>query len=594
MVAALCIAVTGQASLLASSAQAAGPRHDDVICNAMHTWSVPKDESAAAANIMAGTVDMGTYGTMQLAEDPDWAPQATLDLAGNRYQNSLHWALPLLREGTRSGPEAEALTARFVALLHDWVNDHPKSARGSWIDHQQYGGFRLGTWVCANRLLTDPVERSWVAAQMKIDLAVQLKRFTTNGANNTMLNSALAAFEAAQEVGTAKQRTRSLKNVNALRAVLLNADGSDIEGAPGYGSYLSQILDRTERVLAARKAVKSAAAVRLSINQQGDFLAQATRPDRYIESIGDGALRKIASGIFPTATDATWVRTSGKQGTKPTVKYSRWSGGYVFGRSSWVKGRDQSSSFYSFRTSTMAPATAHRHRDTTGVTFFSDGVSWVGDPGPYRYDSSPLRRFITTRGAHSALVAAAPITATAPGVVLPVASSKAADKTCVRDTAYEKTAGIGLTRCVYYLRKIDVLVVQDVVTATKTAATVTQQWLLPPAVSGEPGAVSGDYRLTAKTSTGRDRAARIVTPAGSFIGGAGPMLGQFGTIYGEQHPGAVISLPIIVPVGGTQQAVTLIGGKDRALSFTQGAAADGRPSMTVTAGSARQSVVLGL
>lgn len=589
---ALLIAVTAFASPLASPAQAADARHDDLICNAMHTVSVPKDESKQAAEIMAGTVNMGSYGTMQLAADPDWAPQATLDLSGNRYQNSLHWALPLLREGTRGGVEADLMTARFVALLHDWVTDHPTDQRGSWIDHQQYGGFRLGTWVCASRLLVDPVERTWVADQMKIDLAVQLKRFTTNGANNTMLNSQLAAYAAAWEVGTAAQRTKALSNVNALRKMLLNADGSDIEGAPGYGSYLSQIFLRTERVLTAHNAVKSAAAVRTSINRQGKFLAQATRPDRYIESIGDGALRKIASGIFATDSTATWARTSGAQGTLPTKKYGRWEGGYVFGRSGWVKGRDEKSSYYSLRTSTKAPATAHRHLDTTAVTFFSNGVSWIGDPGPYRYDTSALRRFITKREAHSALIAAASMTTTAPGVLLPATSSKAADKTCVRDLAYEKTAGIGLTRCVYYLRTIDALVIQDVVTSTKSVANVTQQWVLSPQVGSVQEQPEGGYLLTGTTASGKSRTARMLTSGTASVAAAGPVLGQFGTIYGEQHPGTVMSLPITISVGQIQETLTLVAAGDRPLGFERTTAADGRPSLKVTAGSARQSFVL--
>ena len=590
----MAVLLTAAAVLTSPSAQAADVRQEDVICNAMHTWKVPTDESAQAQQIMSGTVDMGTYGTMQLAPDPDWTPQDTLDLAGNRYQNSLHWALPLLREGTRGGEEADQMTARFVALLHDWVNDHPADKRGGWIDHQQYGGFRLGTWVCANRLLQDPTERAWVASQMKIDLAVQLKRFTTNGANNTMLNSQLAAFEAAQEVGTAKQRTQSLNNVNALRKMLLNADGSDTEGAPGYGSYLSQIFLRTEKVLTARKAVKSAAAVRTSIDKQGDFLAQATRPDRNIEAIGDGALRKIASGIFKTNTAATWVRTSGKSGTKPTLKYSRWAGGYAFGRSSWVKGKDESSSYYSLRTSTQAPATAHRHRDTTGVTFFSDGVSWIGDPGPYRYDTSALRGFITKRDAHSALIAAAPMTGTAPGVLLPATPTKTADKTCVRDTAYEKTAGIGLTRCVYYLRTIDALVIQDVVTASKATANVTQQWVLSPQVGSVQEQPEGGYLLTGTTASGKERTARIMTSGTANIASAGPVLGQFGTIYGEQHPGTVMSLPLTVSVGTPQQTITLVAPGNRPLNFEPGTSADGRPSLKVTAGTTHQSVVLAL
>jgi hypothetical protein len=573
-------------------ARATDVRREDPVCNAMHTFSVPADESVRAAQIMSGTVELGSYGTMRLDRNPTWADQPTLDLAGNRYQNSLHWALPLLREGTRPGPQAPAMTARFVQLLRDWVADHPVSRRGGWIDHPQYGGFRLGTWVCAQRLLTDPGQRAWVAAQERIDLSVQLKRFNTIGANNTMLNSQLAALAAAEDVGTPAQRNQALRNIDTLQPLLVNADGSDLEGAPGYGSYLSQILIRTERVLTAYQAVPLAIVVRENADREGDFLAQASRPDRYIESIGDGYLRRISSGVFAPDTAATWVLSSGRQGVKPARTYSRWQGGYVFGRSAWIKGPDESSSFYSLRTSTVAPATAHRHLDTTGVTFYSHGVSWIGDPGPYRYDTSALRRFITRRAAHSALIAAAPMTATAPGILIPGSPSKKADKTCVRDLAYESTAGIGLTRCVYYLRTIDVLVVQDVVTATRDAATVTQQWVLPPAVESVQVQPAGGFRLTGTTGTGLPRTAILLTSGAAQVKPAGPVLGQFGTSYGVRKPGTVISLPIKVLPGGTQQSLTALAPGDRPLTLTSRPTVDGRTALTVTAGTDRQAFVL--
>jgi hypothetical protein len=589
------VGATALATLISLPAQAASLRRNDLVCNAMHTFSVPGNESAKAAQIMAGKVSMGTYGTMKLTQNPNWKKQSTLDLAGNRYQHSLHWALPLLREGTRGGLKGDAMTARFTDILHDWVDDNPVAQRSSWVNHPQYGGFRLGTWVCAHRLLTDQETLDWVAGQARIDLAVQLRGFTTRGANNTMLNSQIAAFAAAEEVGTADQQTQALNNISALRTTLMNKDGSDIEGAPGYGSYLSQVLVRAERVLRAYGARWSADRIRLSVDRQADFLAQSTRPDRYIESIGDGALRRISAGVFPEDASATWVLSNGEQGDEPTQTYSRWQGGYVFGRSGWVAGTDESSSYYSLRTSTMAPATAHRHLDTTGVTFYSNGVSWIGDPGPYRYDTSALRSFITRRAAHSALIATEPKTAGARGVLLPGRPSAAADKSCVRDLSYEQTGRIGLTRCVYYLRTIDVLVVQDLVSAPKNATTVTQQWVLSPAVkSAEPTEPEGGLTLTGVTATGKLRTARLLTDGPATVSAAGPLLGQFGTIYAERRPGSVIQQPIAVPAGGSRESFTAVAPGDRALALGHGISASGRPTVTVTAGTDRQTFVLAL
>ncbi|MFI7585899.1 heparinase II/III family protein [Spongisporangium articulatum] len=580
---------------------ATGVRAEDAICNSMHTLKVPTDESAKATAIMAGTVDMGMYGTMKLAKNPNWKPQAGLDTAGDRYMNSLHWALPLLREGTRPGnKQAAAQTARFVALLHDWVADHPVADRTKWINHPQYAGFRLGTFVCAHRLLTDKSEKAWMAAQIKIDLGVLLAAFTTTGANNTMLNAQLAALAGAYEAGTTSQRAAAVANVAALRSTLMNPDGSDIEGAPGYGAYLGEILVRTAKVLTAYGLSGDADATRTLISRQADFLTQASRPDRRIESIGDGELKTIRTGVYPSTSSANWLATKGAEGTRPSTLYSRWQGGYVFGHSGWRAGnRDGLSSFYSLRTSTQAPLTAHRHLDTTSVTFFSKGVSWIGDPGPYRYDGSALRGFITKRGAHSALVPTGSMTTNAPGVVKYSSSSDLVDKTCVLDTAYQATTGVQLLRCVYYLRSLDALVVQDFVRTTGPAPTgssaVKQQWVLSPMVTSTAVAGGAQLRLDGVTATGLKRTGSFITTGDASVSPAGSTLGVFGTTYGKKADGTVVTVPLVAKAGGaTSSVTTVIAPTDAPLSTQTGTSANGRPTLKVIAGADSQRFVLAL
>lgn len=576
---------------------ATGSRREDEICDSMHTLSVPADESGRARQIMSGAVDMGRYGTMRLTRDPDWKPQPTLDLAGDRYQNSLNWALPLLREGTRPGnPDAAVQTARFVALLRDWVADNPPAHRGYWVNHPQYAGFRLGTFVCAQRLLTDPAVKAWVGTQIKVDTAVLLRGFTVRGANNTMLNGQLAALAGAFQAGTTGQQRRAVANIAALRRTLVHPDGSDIEGAPGYGSYLSEILLRTARVLADYGQAGPAADTRALLARQASFLTQASRPDRNIESIGDGELKRIRTGVFPADSTANWLATKGQQGTRPTTVYSRWQGSYVFGRSGWRPGnRDGRSSFYSLRTSTRAPLTAHRHLDTTGLTFFSRGVSWFGDPGPYRYDGSALRAFVTRRAAHSALVAPGATTATAPGVVRASSSSATVDKTCVQDTAYQATSGVQLLRCVYYLRTVDALVVQDFArTAPSSAAgaAVTQQWVLSPMVTStqlSTDEAGSHLRLDGVTATGLRRTATVLSTGTASTQPAGPVLAVFGTSYGRRADGSVVSVPIAAPAGGaTSHVTTVIAPSAQPLGLTWAPSAD-RTALTVTVGSSSQT-----
>lgn len=571
---------------------------DDTVCPALFGYSDDTLRPNVAQAIMAGNVDMGEYGTMTIPVRtppppapgpeptatpdptgtpvptpspvptaspvppvpllaPTWLPQASLDLAGNRYQSGLRWTLPLLRVGMDPGGNPvtrAAFTAQFVALLRDWVQNHPPSSRDLWINHPQYGGFRLGAFVCAVRELPDPVDNAWMAGQARVELAVQLRQFFVAGANNTMLNSALAAYAAAMQpgVGTVAQQNTARSNVLRLVTALTNADGSDKEGAPGYGVYLDTIMARVATVFDVYGQRAAAATVRAAIARSADFAAAASRPDRRLETIGDTDLQWIPKTLYPADSAATWVATSGAAGRPPRSRYTSWSGGYVFGRSAWVAGTDEQSTFYSVRTASTTPSSAHRHSDSTAVTYYSQGVPWVSDPGPYRYDTSGLRNYLRGRSAHSALVSAGTPAFIAPARWVTTGSAGGVDSTCVRDPAYEPSARVDLVRCVYFVRALDALVVQDFARPTARSTRVTQQFMLPPEVTSarvDAGAVT----LTGRTPSGQDRLATLTTSRRPTATAA-----TFGQTYGQSSAGRRVAVSWLAPVGLTSSTTTVL------------------------------------
>ncbi len=572
---------------------------DDTVCPNLFGYKDTLLKRKTARALMSGVVDMGSYGTMTIplnpttnALRPDWRTQSTLDLAGNRYVDSLQWTVPLLRVGLDlttvqpASPEGPAMTAQFVALLRSWVADQPKPAkRGVWVNHPQYGGFRLAVFVCAARELPDPVDNAWARTQARAELAVQLGH-SLAGANNTMLNAQLAAYAAATEVGTAAGRTKARRNVLALLGSLAHRDGSDKEGAPGYGRYLATIEARAARVMEAFGDAQGAASARAAVRRSADFLVAASRPDRRLATIGDTEYQRIPADLFPAASPATWVATSGESGTKPAVRYSDWTGGYAFGRSGWVAGADEASTFYSVRTGRTTPNAAHRHSDTTALTWYSRGVPWVGDPGPYRYDTSALRSYVRGRAAHSALVVSGTPAFVAPARWVRGGTTGGTDTTCLRDPAYERYAQVQVVRCAYYLRKLDALVVQDFVRPTARATQVRQQFVLPPEV-GRATARGRQVSMTGTTPSGAERHATASATRAAEVRKATSTRAVLGRTYGTREYGRLLRVPWTAPVGLTSSTTTVLAAQGAAVTATM---EGGRRALRVTTAGRSETV----
>ncbi|TNC45297.1 heparinase II/III domain-containing protein [Mumia zhuanghuii] len=558
----------------------------DVICENMHTLgSLTRADVDRARSIMGGKVDMGQYGTMTLAANPSWAPQSGLDTAGDRYMHSLHWALPLLKTGLALGDaEGQAMQRRFVDIVLDWVRDNPVKKRTYWQNHPQYLGFRIGTFVCMNRLATSSTHRAWAATQLRVELKKALA-YGTSG-NNTTMNLKLAAFAGARQAGTEAQRT-TLRNQTVLVARrLAHADGSDLEGAPGYGLYLGTIMHRAYNVLSRYGATASAAKISSMLNARGSFYAHASRPDRYLETIGDTHLQRIPSGVFSATSEAEWVRSSGASGRKPSAVYKRFTGGYAFGRSGWVAGTDTSSTFYSVRTADRYALPSHRHADTTAMTWYADGVDWVADPGPYAYNGSSLRSAVVRRNAHSALVAPGTPNRAVYGSVKAASSGGGVDRTCVYDPGYLGSSGFELARCVYYLRSIDAVVVEDLVRSTKQSGTIQQQWVLPSGVSARTSGRT--VALSSPDIVGVTRGARLLTSGVPRVSGASTATGTLGQSYGKSTRGSVVRVPVSVRTGKTARVVTVLTS-----SGTPGVARttlSGRKALRVTVNGRAQTV----
>ena len=150
LVAAVAVATLQGLPAEASPAPVRAAKVDVAAAKAQCDMSFPSVKGARrAGELMAGRVSLGQYGTFRLAKNPTWKPVSSLDSSGKGHMHSLHWLLPLLRNGVRTGNKA--MVNRFYAVLKDWTKDNrpgAASSRYAW-GPPIYEGFRALVLTCA-------------------------------------------------------------------------------------------------------------------------------------------------------------------------------------------------------------------------------------------------------------------------------------------------------------------------------------------------------------------------------------------------------------------------------------------------------------
>ena len=541
-----------------------------VLPSALGTWCTTlfpaqstKVEKRKAQELMAGKVVMFQGGTYYLSQHPNWKPQSGTDTSGDRHVNSLNWALPLLYRGVHK--QNAALVQRFRQLMYYWINDH-KGTRAPWVAGSIYGGLRTQTLVCAAQTLNEPV---LLQAALR-DAATMVSGYRAPpliavGANNTDLLRQTGAFAAYCWTGNVTARERAWANLVGVAHGVVQGDGSDVEGSPGYAVYIEKLLSQVES--AATTCGLQSDNIRALRNSLYNFVAQAVRPDFKIESLGDSISESLRGTFGIGDGTAEWIRSGGTAGSPSAPIYGTFDGGYVFGRAGWRPQAGGPDTYYSLRYSSTRPNTAHTHDDGASLTFYSRGVSWIGDPGPYRYDnSSSLRWFMKSRPAHSS-VTVSKVSRTRSDGVRKIASRSdwqigGNDTTCLADRTW---GSVKVTRCTTYVRSVDAMIVVDYAHAKKIKGKkarkqigkrlMTERWQLPPGI----GAQNVNDVITLASA---DKRLDIIKsgPGGWAVRGAGggSSIGWFTGKWGQKLPGTVLSREVPLKAKGDNQTVVTV------------------------------------
>ena len=348
---------------------------------------------------------------------------------------------------------------------------------------------------------------------------------------------------------------------------LIQPDGSDVEGSPGYAMYIEKLLHDAEASAATCGVPADPIPTLRGLLYQ--FVAQTVRPDFKIQSLGDTINESLRGSFGVGDWRADWIRSGGTAGTPPTPVYTAFDGGYVFGRAGWNPQPGGPDTYYSLRFSSTRPITPHTHDDGAALTLYSRGVEWIGDPGPYRYDNgSSLRWFMKSRTAHSSFTVSNVRRSMSSGVRKVTSTSNwtigGNDTTCLADRTW---GSVNVTRCMVYVRSIDAVIVADYVNASRLPGkkkqlkrygtrTMTQRWQIAPGV----GALSYENDVLTLGIGGSRLDVYKSGPGGWDIRTAkeGSSIGWFTGTWGQKLPGAVLSRQVgMKPTSDTQVLVTV-------------------------------------
>lgn len=464
------LVVTSLQVLPASAAPSpAPPAHLNVAAAAAQcAISFPANKGPVrAAAIMSGRVDLEQYGSFHLAKNPSWRPVSSLDSSGNGHMHSLHYLLPLLRRGVRTGDTA--MVDRFYTLLRDWVKDNgpgAASARYAW-GPPIYEGFRALVLVCA--AAGPRGQAPWLLRALALHGRMMSDQSRYEGVNNASLHQSMGLYALGETLRRPRWRDLAISRERALVDRLVHTDGSDEEGALSYAvnNY------RWFRKAAVRLTLGGdpVPANFSRIDAIPSFIAHAIRPDGKVEALGDTSPVALEPRAW-VGTAAEWAANNGTVGSAPTDVFSAFSGGYVFGRSGWGQSRPYADeTFFSVRAGATR-STPHAHDDAGSLTLYAHGSPLLVDTGQWRYQYGATRSFVVSRAAHNVVLVKGVPRSSQGHPELSATSVNGLDLATVVDRGYR---GVTITRTVAYDRADDVLLVWDRLTSDRTVR-ASQQW----------------------------------------------------------------------------------------------------------------------
>lgn len=349
------------------------------------------DEAAFRRLLDRRELHLSPHSPWLLPRTPTWREDPFGDTNWTFQYHSLRWLDVLRRRAALGDVSGMRL---WKEITEDWIVTNPPGCgyRWSWTDMSD--AHRAMTLAFGLPYL--PGDKSLV-----IEALAQHGEWLADKANLGRGNHALHQHAGLFVVGGVLQDRKLLDlAVDRLRAYVADNfrdDGVNIEGAVGYHRLnWGWTLDALERLKVEGFALPPEAA-RLDLTPE--YLAHATRPDGYLEDLGDTEPVQIPED--PRYPQLQYVATRGSSGSPPDSLVFESDHGLIFVRSGWGETEKAFEDETFISISFGAQNKIHGHPDGGSFTFMSGGVPWVVDTGKYSYQANPTRSFVVSREGHN-------------------------------------------------------------------------------------------------------------------------------------------------------------------------------------------------
>ena len=140
---------------------------------------------------------------------------STLDSSGKGYMHSLHYLLPLLRRGVKTGNKD--MIDRFYFLIHDWFKDNKPggpTSRYAW-GPPIYEGFRSLVLVCA--AAGPRGDAPWLLKALKQNGEMAARADRYEGINNASLHQSMGLYAIGVAIGRPAWRRLAIARIAGAR-----------------------------------------------------------------------------------------------------------------------------------------------------------------------------------------------------------------------------------------------------------------------------------------------------------------------------------------------------------------------------------------